>query len=155
MSRDPVFSDPRDPSPRTSDLGLRTKVSMAVSDSFKTYVLEQLSRLRPDIRSRAMFGGVGLYAGELFFALIDDDVVYLKVDDVNRPAFEAEGMGPFMPFGPGGEVMQYYELPEGLLDEPDDLRAWVDAAIEVAGRAKGRKKKASGTRPPGPIKRKR
>ena len=120
---------------------------MSVSDSFKTYVLEQFGRLRPDIRARAMFGGVGVYAGELFFALIDDDVVYLKVDDETRGAFEAVGMGPFMPFGPGGEVMQYYELPEGLLDEPDDLRSWVDAAIEVATRAKGRKKKAPG---PGP-----
>ena len=120
---------------------------MSVSDTYKTYVLEQLGRLRPDIRSRAMFGGVGVYAGELFFALIDDDVVYLKVDDENRGAFEAAGMGPFMPFGPGGEVMQYYELPEGLLDEPDDLRPWVDAAIDVATRAKGRKKKPSGPAP--------
>ncbi|HET7040660.1 MAG TPA: TfoX/Sxy family protein [Gemmatimonadales bacterium] len=120
---------------------------MTVSDSFKTYVLEQFGRLRPDIRARAMFGGIGVYAGELFFALIDDDVVYLKVDDETRGAFEAAGTGPFMPFGPGGEVMQYYELPEGLLDEPEDLRSWVDAAIEVATRAKGRKKKASG---PGP-----
>lgn len=128
---------------------------MSVSDSFKTYVLEQLGRLRPDVRSRAMFGGVGVYAGELFFGLIDDDTVYLKVDDVNRPAFEAEGMGPFMPFGPGGEVMQYYELPEGLLDEPDDLRSWVDGAIEVAGRAKGRKKKAPGSGPRSPARRKR
>ena len=120
---------------------------MTVSDSFKSYVLEQFGRLRPDIRARAMFGGVGVYAGELFFALIDDDVVYLKVDEETRGAFEAVGMGPFMPFGPGGEVMQYYELPEGLLDEPDDLRSWVDAAIEVATRARGRKKKAPG---PGP-----
>ena len=120
---------------------------MTVSDTYKTYVLEQLGRLRPDIRSRAMFGGVGVYAGELFFALIDDDTVYLKVDDGNRGAFEAAGMGPFMPFGPGGEVMQYYELPEGLLDEPDDLRSWVDAAVEVATRAKGRKKKPAGDKP--------
>src|SRR5262249_9946364 len=104
-------------------------------------------RLRPDIRSRAMFGGVGVYAGELFFALIDDDVVYLKVDDSNRGDFEAEGMGPFQPFGPGGEVMQYYELPEGLLDDPEELRGWVDDAVQVATNAKGRKKKASGNGP--------
>lgn len=36
-----------------------------------------------------MFGGVGLYAGELFFALIDDDILYLKADDTTRAAFEA------------------------------------------------------------------
>jgi DNA transformation protein len=120
---------------------------MAVSDSFKTYVVEQLTRLRPDIHTRAMFGGVGVYAGERFFALIDDDVLYLKVDDLNRPDFEKEGMGPFQPFGPGGEVMQYYELPAGLLDEPDALTPWVEGAIEVAARAKSRKKTPVATRP--------
>ncbi len=115
---------------------------MSVSDSFKTYVLEQLGRVRPDIRARAMFGGVGIYAGERIFGLIDDDVIYLKVDDVNRGDFEKVGMGPFQPFGPGGEVMQYYELPEGILDEPEALGPWVEGAVEVAGRAKGRKKSA-------------
>ncbi|HTK56273.1 MAG TPA: TfoX/Sxy family protein [Gemmatimonadales bacterium] len=120
---------------------------MAVSESFKTYVVEQLTRLRPDIRTRAMFGGVGVYAGERFFALIDDDVFYLKVDDLNRPDFEKEGMGPFQPFGPGGEVMQYYELPAGLLDEPDALTPWVEGAIEVAARAKSRKKTPVATKP--------
>jgi DNA transformation protein len=113
---------------------------MTVSDTFKTYVIEQLGRVRPDIRSRAMFGGVGIYAGERIFGLIDDDVVYLKVDEINRPEFEAQGMGPFQPFGPGGEVMQYYELPEGILDDPDALRPWVEGAVAVAGRAKSRKK---------------
>ena len=125
---------------------------MSVSESFKTYVLEQLGRVRPDIRPRAMFGGVGVYAGDRIFGLIDDDVVYLKVDDGNREAFEAAGMGPFQPFGPGGEVMQYYELPEGMLDEPDLLRPWVEGAVDVALRAKGRKKPA-GT--PRTVKKKR
>ena len=120
---------------------------MSVSDSFKTYVVEQLGRLRPDIRSRGMFGGVGIYAGERFFALIDDDVLYLKVDDLNRPDFEKEGMGPFQPFGPGGEVMQYYELPAGLLDEPEALAPWVEGAIDVASRAKARKKGPSPAKP--------
>ena len=128
---------------------------MSVSDSFKTYVVEQLGRLRPDIRTRAMFGGVGVYAGERFFALIDDDVLYLKVDDVNRPDFEKEGMGPFQPFGPGGEVMQYYELPAGLLDEPEELRPWVESAIEVAARAKSRAKGRAKPRDTGKTKGKR
>ena len=46
-----------------------------------------------------MFGGVGIYAKEAFFALVDDDVLYLKVDDSNRGDFEARGMSPFQPFG--------------------------------------------------------
>ena len=113
---------------------------MAVSPTFRTYVLDQLGRVATDIRSRGMFGGVGLYSGELFFALIDDDTLYLKVDDSNRPDFEAAGMGPFRPFGDGGEVMQYYEVPAELLDGGDQLGGWVEKAIEVARRAKRKKR---------------
>ena len=38
-----------------------------------------------------MFGGVGLYHADLFFGIIARDVLYLKVDDVNRPDYEAAG----------------------------------------------------------------
>ncbi|HSE50682.1 MAG TPA: TfoX/Sxy family protein [Gemmatimonadales bacterium] len=113
---------------------------MAVSPTFRTYVLDQLGRVAPGIRSRAMFGGVGLYSGELFFALIDDDTLYLKVDDGNRPDFEAAGMGPFRPFGEEGEVMQYYEVPAELLEGGEQLGSWVAKAIEVARRAKRKKR---------------
>ncbi len=43
---------------------------MPVSPSFRTFILDQLSRVAPRVRGRSMFGGVGIYAGELFFALI-------------------------------------------------------------------------------------
>ncbi|HJR33878.1 MAG TPA: TfoX/Sxy family protein, partial [Gemmatimonadales bacterium] len=109
---------------------------MAVSPSFRTYVLDQLGRVAPDIRARGMFGGVGIYSGELFFAVIDDDTLYLKVDDGNRADFEAIGMGPFRPFGEDGEVMQYYELPAELLEGGEQLGSWVEKAIDVARRAK-------------------
>jgi TfoX/Sxy family transcriptional regulator of competence genes len=48
---------------------------MAVTDSFVAFVLEQLDPLDP-IASTRMFGGVGLYAGDLFFALIAGDVLF-------------------------------------------------------------------------------
>ena len=111
---------------------------MSVNPSFRTYVLEQLARATTSVRGRAMFGGVGIYSGDFFFALIDEDTVYFKVDDTNRADFEARGMGPFRPMGPDGEVMQYYAVPEELLEDPDALRPWVDRAVAVARRKKGR-----------------
>ena len=81
---------------------------MPVSASFRAFVLDQLRRAVRGIRARSMFGGVGIYAGDLFFALIADDTLYFKVDDSNRPDFVAQGMRPFMPYGEEGEVMQYY-----------------------------------------------
>jgi DNA transformation protein len=111
---------------------------VAVSSSFRTYILEQLGRSVRGIRARNMFGGVGIYSGELFFALIDDDTLYFKVDDSNRPDFEARGMGPFQPYGVEGETMGYYQVPEDLLENPEVLGQWADKAINVARRAKGR-----------------
>ena len=70
---------------------------MAVTDSFVTFVLEQLDPLGP-IASKRMFGGVGLYAGDLFFALIAGDVLYLKADEATRDAREKAGAHPFQPF---------------------------------------------------------
>jgi DNA transformation protein len=112
---------------------------VSVTPTFRSFVLEQLGRVTPDVRARAMFGGVGIYSGELFFALIDDDTVYFKVDDSNRGDFEALGMGPFRPMGPDGEVMQYYQLPEDILEDAEALRPWVERAIAVA-RNKKRKR---------------
>lgn len=113
---------------------------MSVSPSFRTYVLEQLARTAPSIRDRSMFGGVGIYSGECFFALIDEDIVYFKVDDSNRAMFEAEGMGPFQPFGPDGGSMQYYAVPADVLEDPEVLPRWVEAAIAVARAGKSRRK---------------
>jgi DNA transformation protein len=111
---------------------------MPVTEEYRTYVLDQLGRVVRDVRSKRMFGGVGVYAGELFFALIDDDTLYFKVDDTNRGDFEERGCGPFQPTGPGGETMQYYRVPEELVEDADELRGWVEKAVEVARRAKQR-----------------
>jgi DNA transformation protein len=109
---------------------------MPVSESFRAFVVEQLGRVVPNIRARGMFGGVGIYAGGQFFALIADDTLYFKVNDATRPAYLARGMEPFRPYGEGGEVMQYYQVPEDLVEDPEALRSWVVEAIAVAQRAK-------------------
>jgi DNA transformation protein len=109
---------------------------MSVSPSFRILVLEQLGRSVQSIRARSMFGGVGVYSGEFFFALIADDTLYFKVDGSNRSEFEARGMDPFRPYGEDGEEMQYYRVPDDLLDDPEALGQWAEKAIIVARRAR-------------------
>lgn len=113
---------------------------MSVSEGFRAFVQEQLSRTTTGLRARSMFGGVGLYSGDLFFALMDDDVLYFKVDDGSRPRFEQRGMGPFRPAGEGGEAMQYYEVPADVLEDAQALAPWVAEAVEVARRARTRRR---------------
>ena len=111
---------------------------MTVSPGFRTFVLEQLGRVAQGVRGRSMFGGVGIYSGNLFFALIDDDTLYFKVDDSTRPEFESRNMEPFRPYGPEGEMMQYYCVPADVLEDAEALGAWAQRAIAVAQRAKKR-----------------
>ena len=111
---------------------------MSVSPEYRAFALEQLGRVTP-VTSRSMFGGVGIYANGLFFALLADDIVYLKVDDSNRGDFEAAGSEAFRPYD-DGRAMQYYELPAGVLEDVDELRPWVEKAIAVAVVARRRKR---------------
>ena len=112
---------------------------MSVTESYQAFVLEQLARVATGIRARRMFGGVGIYSNDLFFALIDDDALYLKTDATTQVEFEALGMGPFRPAGEHGETMGYHRLPGEILENPDALPHWIDAALTVARQARTRR----------------
>jgi len=121
---------------------------MSVSNEYLAYAVDQLSEFGA-VSARRMFGGAGLYRGGLFFGLIADDTVYLKVDDANRADYEATGMGPFRPLQEGKNyAMGFYEVPADVLEEPEELARWAAKAYEVALRrrrsgsraGKGRKK---------------
>ena len=118
---------------------------MAVSASYKAFVLEQLSAVAP-VTARAMFGGVGVYAGGFFFALMDDDRLYFKVDEATRPRFVAEGMAAFDPFKDGKVMGGYYELPGEVLEDEERLPEWMRAAITVAASAKKKKPAKKGAK---------
>ncbi len=109
---------------------------MAVTESYRAFVVEQLNQAVPPVRSQRMFGGVGLYSANVFFALIADDTVYLKTDGTTQRDFEARGLQPFRPFGDDGGAMRYYQLPDDALEDLDTLRAWAEKAILVAQRAR-------------------
>jgi DNA transformation protein len=106
---------------------------MAVSDSYLAYVLEQLEAFGP-VRARRMFGGIGLYCEESFFGLIDDDVLYLKVDDSNRSDYAARGSRPFRPLGhdPDAVSMSYFEIPSDVLEDSAELAAWARKSLRIA-----------------------
>jgi DNA transformation protein len=117
---------------------------MSVSDHYRTYIIEQLGTL-PGLSTRRMFGGLGLYSGEWFFALIDDDVLYFKVDDANREDYTSRGMKAFMPF-PGQPSLGYFQVPPEVIEEAEDLTRWARRSVEVAQRA-GMKKKRDRLKP--------
>ena len=113
---------------------------MAVSDSFLTFILEQLGGVR-EVSHKRMFGGVGLYSGEWFFGVVDNDTLFFKVDDETRPKYKKKKMTAFAPM-PGEAAMEgYYQVPPSVLEDPDEMTSWAAEAIGVSKRAPTRKRK--------------
>ena len=105
---------------------------MAVSDDYRDFVLEQLAKAGR-VAPRAMFGGVGLYLDGLFFALIDDDTLYFKVDDSSRARYERSESRPFCPFPDRpDQTMAYWQVPAEVLEDPDELAIWAREALGAA-----------------------
>jgi DNA transformation protein and related proteins len=108
---------------------------LAETSDFVANVLDLLASWG-GVSARRMFGGYGLYRQGLMFALVADDVLYLKADDGNRAAFEEAGTKPFTYDGKSKPVtMSYWEAPPDLFDEPEAMRAWARRAFEAALRA--------------------
>jgi DNA transformation protein len=118
--------------------------SMSVSNGYRTYILDQLAAV-PALNTRRMFGGVGVYSGESFFALIDDDVLFFKVDDANRDDYVSRGMKAFMPI-PGKSSMGYFQVPADVIEEADELTRWARRSVEVAQRAALKKSRPRSSR---------
>jgi DNA transformation protein len=112
---------------------------VAVQPQFLAYVLEQLEALGR-LRSRRMFGAVGLYSGELFFGIIDDDTVFFKSDDSNSADYKARNMPRFMPFPERPDaVMAYFQVPADIIEDAELLVAWARKSVEVALNSHARK----------------
>ena len=101
---------------------------MAVSDSYLTFVLEQLDDV-PRVATKRMFGGVGIYSDGTFFAVIDNDTLFFKVDAVLAVRYRAKGMPPFAPIPGAKPMMGYYQVPPDILEDAAMLVKWAKDSI--------------------------
>jgi DNA transformation protein len=127
---------------------------MAVSDDYLQYVLEQLAGLG-QVTPRRMFGAVGLYHEDRFFALISRDTLYFKVNDTNRQNYEERGMERFRPFDDKPLwSMTYYTVPAEVLEDAEECVIWARKSVATATlaakpavrRTKKRKRRTPGSR---------
>jgi DNA transformation protein and related proteins len=105
---------------------------------------------------RRMFSGFGISADGTNFALALRGGLYLRADEQTIPQFTAEGSKPFSYQTRAKTVIvnSYWQLPERLYDDPEEMTGWARAALSAAQRAALRKpkkrkgaKKAVGTKP--------
>lgn len=103
---------------------------MAVSSDFLQYVLDQLSGWG-NVHVNKMFGGAALYQGELAFAMIANDVVYLKVDDTNKEKYIAAGSTQLKPFKSNATVLSFYNIPVDVLEDSDKFVVWAKESLDI------------------------
>ena len=98
---------------------------MNVSNEYLQFIMQKLDPLG-DVKSRAMFGGYGIFHEGLMFALISDDMLYFKVNESNLDIYKQAGSRPF-PHG-----ISYWEAPAELLEEDSKLHEWANISMKIA-----------------------
>lgn len=103
--------------------------------------LQDVFSLYAPIRAKRMFGGYGIYRGDVMFGLVADDVLYLKADDETKASFLELGLPPFEYERRGKKItMSYYAAPDVLFDDPEIARVWAARAHDAALRSQKSKR---------------
>lgn len=98
--------------------------------------IEDLFAAFAPVSVRKMFGGHGVYADGLCFAIEAFGEIYLKVDSETESAFEAAGTKRFVYEMAGKpKSMAYRTLPGEAEDDAEALRRWSGMALAAARRA--------------------
>ena len=114
---------------------------MSNDNAFTSYVVELMQTIGP-VRAKRMFGGHGIFLGDLMFGLIADNVLYLKADSESEDEFIKKGLDAFT-YKKKDKVlsMSYYQAPEEALEDSDEMNTWANKAYNAALRAASKKKK--------------
>ena len=107
------------------------------ADSFHDFVRELFAGLG-NVTVKRMFGGAGIYAEGLMFAMIAEEAIYLKADAALKAELGKVGSAPFI-WTPGTGLragkkveMSYWRLPDAALDDPGLAAQWGRKALNVA-----------------------
>ena len=107
---------------------------MKASFEYLNFVMDKLSPIG-DVRSRAMFGGYGIFCEGSMFALIAEDALYFKVNEINRDMYKKARSKPF-PHG-----ISYWEVPIEIIEENSKLNDWANISIEIAHESAKKRRK--------------
>ena len=115
---------------------------MAADEGLVDWVAEAMEPIGRVTR-RAMMGGATLYCDGTIFAVVDEEALYFKADEVSAPTFEAAGCPPFTFQSKAGEVvaLSYRQAPDDVYDDADALREWAALGIAAGLRAPSKRKR--------------
>jgi DNA transformation protein len=97
---------------------------------------------------KRMFGGSGIYAEGMCFAIEANGEIFLKTDSLSRAVFSATDSAPFTYMAKGkSRPTSYWSLPTAAHEEGDELRRWANMGLEAARRAATAKGQLKAKRP--------
>lgn len=107
---------------------------------FLEYVMYDVFEESESITYRAMMGGFTLYSKGRVFAIVDKDFLYLKGSGETEDWYLAHGSEKFWYMRDGKKAyMNYFRVPDEILEKRDEFREWVDVALSVATLPKKKK----------------
>lgn len=105
---------------------------MSVSTEFVTHALDLLAPLGL-VEAKRMFGGYGVYARGVMFAILDDEELFLKADDEAQATFVAAGCRQWSyPTKAGPQPGPYWRPPDEAHEDPEAMRPWAALGLQAA-----------------------
>lgn len=117
---------------------------MVASEEFGSYLCDELRPLGM-ISLRRMFGKTGVFCDGVMFAMVNDNELYLRVDDQNRDAFAEAASAPSLNYMKGGQVIDLalWRAPDRLFDDHDELIVWSRLALAAAHRVASKRSRTN------------
>ena len=117
------------------------------------FIRELFSQFRT-VEVRRMFGGIGIMADGLTFAIAFEGVVYLAADAQMVPLLKEEGATPFVyPYAKGNRKRRdpdkspFWRMPERLYDDTEEAARFAQLALDAVRRKKAGKPKSAPRKP--------
>ena len=104
-----------------------------MANEFSQHIFDQLAELG-EIEMGRFFGGTGFKIGGVQFAMCMGSSLYLVVNDQTRGKYQQAGSGPFSYNTRKGQrlVHRYYQVPDEILEDHDQLIHWVQESIGIS-----------------------
>ena len=99
------------------------------------------------IKARSMFGGYGIFSGEIMFALIVQGQLHLRAGQDNEATFQAAQLKPYVYRKKGFPVItKHYAIPTDWWDDKNALLTQAKIALSIAQYDKQKKTQTSAHR---------
>lgn len=108
---------------------------MVASTEYASFLRDQLAALG-HVTVRRMFGKSGVFCVGVMLGMVTENVLYFRVDSLNRETFKEAESSPSLNYVKGGCTidLSFWRAPDRLFDEPEELITWARAALAAAHR---------------------